>query len=1010
MNNSTLDLVSKSNSNTVVSEFVPIKQNRISYQTEEQLETAMLSQLKNLGYEFIDIHSEKALVENLRKQLEKLNDYQFTDNEWNRFYRNTIANSKNGVKEKTEIIQKDYIQLLQTDEGTTKNIRLIDKDNIFNNNLQVLHQYKEDRGNYKNRYDVTILVNGLPLVHIELKRRGVDIREAFNQIDRYQRDSFWAGSGLFEYVQIFVISNGTFTKYYSNTTRQEHINNQNKRISVKKKGNSFEFTSYWTDSKNKKIADLVDFTNYFLSKRTLLNVLTKYCVLTTEDQLLVMRPYQIAATEKIIDKIRYAINNNFREKDNNRGYIWHTTGSGKTLTSFKASQLATELGNNEISKVLFIVDRKDLDSQTIKEYDRFEKGSANGNSSTKVLKQQLEDPNSKIVITTIQKLSRFVQKYKKHPIYDQNVVMIMDECHRSQFGEMHDAITKRFNKYALFGFTGTPIFAVNAGGKAKNLTTEEIFGPNLHTYTIIDAIEDKNVLPFSIDTINTLKTGENIEDKEVEAIEEKEALEADTRIEKIAQYILDNFNIKTKRSSHSSNPGGRFNSIFAVSSNPMAQVYYKTFKRLQKDKKDKLKIATIFSYNPNEKESDQFISDEALDTEKLDKVSRDFLESAIADYNEIFKTNFDTGSQNFQAYYEDVSRRVKNGDIDILIVDNMFLTGFDSPFLNTLWIDKNVKMHGLIQAFSRTNRILNSVKTFGNIVTFRDLEDEINEALALYGNKDAKSIVLLRPYEDYLNGYKDEKEKYHPGYLELIEQLKEQFSDPHDIGIGEENERNFIGLFNRILRVMNVLSVFEEFEKDKKLTEAEFQDYKSAYLNARNNLIDRSKNQKESILDDLIFETELINTTNYTTDVILELVENFAKTKDEEYRRNLKIDIERAVDSSPNLRSKKELIIEFVEKYNASDDINEKWEAYINEKKDEELENIIVDNKLKPEETKDFMKRAFEDGKFKEFGSEITKVMPPMPRFGKTNRSAIKQKIIESLYNFFQKFSDVIFE
>ncbi|NLU45137.1 MAG: type I restriction endonuclease subunit R, partial [Acholeplasmataceae bacterium] len=797
---SSFNIIAETNEATVVASYTPEKRKSTDYQSEAELEKDFIYRLTQQGYEYVNIKDEKDLISNLRSQLEKLNNFTFSDNEWERFYLKNISNGNEGILEKTRKIQDDSVQILTCDNGSTKNIKLIDKKNIHNNFLQVLNQYEEGGGTHKTRYDVTILVNGLPLVHIELKRRGVAIREAFNQIKRYQRDSFWAGCGLYEYIQVFVISNGTHTKYYSNTTRNQHIKDSEERISSKKKktSNSFEFTSYWADADNKIIPDLVDFTKTFFAKHTILNILTRYCVFTSEDVLLVMRPYQIVATERILNRIEVATNYKKTGTVEAGGYIWHTTGSGKTLTSFKTAQLATSL--DDIDKVLFVVDRKDLDYQTMKEYDRFEKGAANSNTSTKILQKQLEDPNAKIIITTIQKLDVFISKNKTHDIYKKNIVIIFDECHRSQFGDMHVKITKAFKNYHLFGFTGTPIFAKNSGsGKHPDLrTTEQAFGDKLHTYTIVDAIGDANVLPFRIDYVNTMEESSGINDKKVKAIDRENAMLEPKRISDVTAYILEHFEQKTYRNqSHSyydhkiitnvdkmaasknntiaekkqNTKVNGFNSIFAVASIPMAMKYYNEFKKQMETKGKKLNIATIFSYSPNEEDPDDTLFDENFETDGLDQTSRDFLDSAIKDYNNTFNVNYDTSADKFPNYYKDVSLRMKNREIDLLIVVNMFLTGFDATTLNTLWVDKNLKQHGLIQAFSRTNRILNSVKTFGNIVCFRNLEKEVNDALALFGDKDASGVVLLKTYNEYINGYEDNG-KHVNGYAELIQKLE----------------------------------------------------------------------------------------------------------------------------------------------------------------------------------------------------------------------------------------------
>ena len=601
------NVVMEMSNSTVVTEYEPLKKRSDAYQSEAELEKEFIRMLEEQGYEYIKIHNSEALIENLRNQLEIVNDYKFTDSEWERFFNNNIANNNDGIVEKTKKIQVDHVQVLKRDDGTSKNIYLLDKKNIHNNRMQVINQYVEDSGNYDNRYDVTILVNGFPLVHVELKRRGVALKEAFNQINRYQRDSFWAGSGLYEYIQIFVISNGTNTKYYSNTTRESHIKEKlQTRNKSKKTSNSFEFTSFWADANNKTIPDLVDFTRTFFAKHTILNILTKYCVLTSEDLLLVMRPYQIVATERILNRIEVSTNYKKMGTIEAGGYIWHTTGSGKTLTSFKTAQIASNL--EFIDKVLFVVDRKDLDYQTMKEYDRFEKGAANGNRSTKILQKQLEDNTSRIIVTTIQKLSEFVKRNKNHPVYQKHLVLIFDECHRSQFGDMHKMIVSNFKNYHLFGFTGTPIFAKNATNKSNPdfCTTEQAFGDKLHTYTIVDAINDGNVLPFRIDYVNTVKQKDDIEDENVNAINTEEVLASHERISKVVEYIIDHFDQKTKRNSFYDLRGQRlngFNSIFAVSSIPVAKKYYLEFKQQLEEKNKDLTIATIYSFAANEEDT-----------------------------------------------------------------------------------------------------------------------------------------------------------------------------------------------------------------------------------------------------------------------------------------------------------------------------------------------------------------------------------------------------------------------
>lgn len=1018
-------MVLSTNESTVVTEYQPEKKRSDSYQNEADLEKAFIKMLTEQGYEYIKIHDGESLVNNLRKQLELLNDYQFTDKEWERFFKNNIANANEGIVEKTRKIQEDYIQNLTRDNGITKNITLIDKKNIYNNKLQVINQYEEHEGKYDNRYDVTILVNGLPLIHVELKRRGVPLKEAFNQINRYQRESFWAGCGLYEYVQVFVISNGTSTKYYSNTTRISHIKeyDNSRKKKRKKTSNSFEFTSYWADSNNKIIPDLVDFTKTFFAKYTILNILTRYCVFTSEELLLVMRPYQIVATERILNRIEVSTNYKKMGTIEAGGYIWHTTGSGKTLTSFKTAQLATAL--SYIDKVLFVVDRKDLDYQTIKEYDRFQKGAANGNKDTSVLQRQLEDTTSRIIVTTIQKLNIFINKNPNHPIRNKHIVLIFDECHRSQFGDMHTRIVggqikkgekvvkvdRYFKNYHIFGFTGTPIFTVNAksGGNPMLKTTQQAFGDKLHTYTIVDAINDGNVLPFRVDFINTIKEKNKNTDEKFTSINKKEALDSNDRISDVVKYIIEHFDQKTIRNSYYSLKGQRlngFNSIFAVSSIPVCKKYYLEFKKQLEEKHKNLTIATIFSFSPNEEDNDNgILEDESFDTDKLDQSSRDFLEMAISDYNKIFKTNFDTSSKGFEDYYKDVSQKVKNREIDLLIVVNMFLTGFDATTLNTLWVDKNLKMHGLIQAFSRTNRILNSVKTFGNIVCFRNLEDEINEAIALFGNKDAKGIVILKSYDDYYYGYIDENGHKQKGYETCIKELLERFPLGEQI-IGEKNRKYYLVLFGKILRLRNILASFDEFVNSEILPPMDFQDYTGLYHDIYNEMKPKS-GDKDSILDDVVFELELVKQIEVNIDYILALVAKYYgnNCKDKE----ILVAIDKAIKSSLQLRSKKELIEEFIDSINVSTNINDDWQKFVSEQCNAELQTLITEEKLKPVEAKKFVENSFRDGVLKTLGTDIDKILPPISRFsGGGNRKKKKQSVIEKLKAFFEKYFDII--
>ena len=979
------NIIAATNENTVVTEYEPVKTRSTNYQSEAALEKEFIRMLTEQGYEYLSIHHEKDLIANLRTQLEKLNHYHFSDSEWSRFFKNSIANNNDGIAQKTRKIQEDNIQVLKRDDGSSKNITLIDKKNIHNNFLQVINQYVigiADGAKHDNRYDVTILVNGFPLVHVELKRRGVAIREAFNQINRYQRDSFWAGSGLFEYTQIFVISNGTNTKYYSNSTRFNAIRDVNAAAGAKKgkTSNSFEFTSFWADANNRIIPDLIDFTRTFFAKHTLLNILTKYCVFTSENMLMVMRPYQITATERILNRIEIA--NNYKKYGDvaGGGYIWHTTGSGKTLTSFKTARLASNLPY--IDKVLFVVDRKDLDYQTMKEYDRFEKGAANSNTSTAILKKQLEDSRAHIIITTIQKLATFIKQNKEHEVYNKHVVIIFDECHRSQFGEMHAAIVKNFKKYHLFGFTGTPIFTANAGSVSKPqfFTTEQTFGDQLHTYTIVDAINDKNVLPFRVDYVKTMDKDEDIEDEQVWDIAREKAMMAPERIHKITKYILENFDRKTYRgdktyiynsliniSQVASGKNGAvdeikqkqrlsgFNSIFAVASVPMAKLYYREFKKqMEADPTKKLRIATIFSYGANEDVGDDgddnghLAEENSEDTSALDQSSRDFLEEAIKDYNQMFHTNYSTDGDKFQNYYKDVSLRMKNKELDLLIVVNMFLTGFDATTLNTLWVDKNLKMHGLIQAFSRTNRILNSIKTFGNIVCFRNLQKRVDTAISLFGDRNAGGIVLMKGFKDYYYGYQGIDGKQHDGYVDMIDDLTEKFPLSEPRITGEQNKRDFISLFGAILKMRNLLSAFDEFAGQEMLTERDFQDYLGRYQDLHDEWIQsRKKGELADIIDDIVFEVELVKQIEINIDYILMLVKKYHDSHCED--KEVLITIRRAMEAGPELRSKKALIESFIAGINDIEDVMTAWHDFVAEKREEELVTIIHDERLKEE-------------------------------------------------------------
>ncbi|MCC6687217.1 MAG: type I restriction endonuclease subunit R [Fimbriimonadaceae bacterium] len=995
------DPIAVSNESTVVAQYIPEGIVReTSYQSEDALEKEFIKQLERQAYEHLRIGSEEQLIANLRKQIEALNDITFSDSEWAQFYGTKIAGQNDGIVEKTVRIQEDPVQLLTRDDGSTKNVKLIDRQNIHNNRLQVINQY-EIEGTRANRYDVTVLVNGLPTVHIELKRRGVDIREAFNQIDRYQRDSFWAGSGLFEYVQLFVISNGTLTKYYSNTTRRQHIQDAAGSKKVKKTSNSFEFTSWWADSQNKPIQDLTAFAKTFFAKHTILNILTRYCVLTADRMLLVMRPYQIAATERILQRIEIATNYKKLGTLEAGGYVWHTTGSGKTLTSFKTAQLASKMPS--VDKVLFVVDRKDLDYQTMREYDRFEKGAANSNTSTAVLKRQLERKDARIIITTIQKLATFIAANKGHEVFGGHIVIIFDECHRSQFGDMHTAITRSFKRYNLFGFTGTPIFTANmsSGGNPRLKTTEQAFGEKLHTYTIVDAITDKNVLPFRIDYVNTVKVG-NVLDKKVPAIDTEKALLAPERLSQVTAYILEHFDQKTKRNDSYSLGERRvrgFNALFATASIDAARAYYGEFKRQQEGvvPDRKLKVGIIFSYAANEAVEDGALEEEEFETGHLSGPARDFLDSAIQDYNQMFGTSFDTSSDKFQNYYKDLSLRMKNREIDLVIVVNMFLTGFDATTLNTLFVDKQLRAHGLIQAYSRTNRILNSVKAYGNVVSFRDLEAETNDALSLFGNKEARGIAILKPYGDYFAEYE-----------EKVKELLIQFPLDQRI-VGEQAKKDFVALFGGILRLQNILTAFDEFEGSEILSEREGQDYRSVYLDIYADFRSAKDTDKEQINDDIVFEIELIKQVEINVDYILMLVAKFREAKGDGEDVEIRSQITRAVDSSPTLRNKKDLIESFVDSLTTSGEIDAEWKNFVETRRAAELDQIINDESLKPEETRAFVEAAFRDGMIRTSGTAITKVMPPTTRFSPDGgHGQKKQRVLAKLIAFFERFLGLV--
>ncbi|ECH3611741.1 type I restriction endonuclease subunit R [Campylobacter upsaliensis] len=988
-----LKLLAQNTTSTIAVEFTPSKRQNSSYQSEAQLEKELIATLQAQGYGYAPITDEKSLESNLRTKLEELNSTTLSDTEWRRFFAQVLSRANASIVEKSVLIQEDYIQPLERDNGSIINFKLIDKADIHKNSLQVINQYEATTPTRSHRYDVTILVNGLPLVHIELKRRGVSLKEAFNQINRYGRESFFSGSGLFEFVQIFVISNGTQSKYYSNTTRDFHIKTK-QGIKTTKTSNSFEFTSYFSDEKNTIIDDLIDFAKTFFARHTLLNILCHYCVLDVDRKLLVLRPYQIAACEKILQQIAISYHNKFYEKSSEQksgGYIWHTTGSGKTLTSFKTAQLVSKIP--EIAKVLFVVDRKDLDYQTMREYDRFQKGAATGSKSTKELQSRLNstDKNHKIIITTIQKLSRFIaQAEKDHTIFNEHIVMIFDECHRSQFGQMQKDIAKAFKKLYLFGFTGTPIFAANALGFE---TTERVFGACLHRYTIIHAIRDHNVLPFRVDYHTTTKDTTQITD---------EILLNPTRIEHITRYILEHFTTHTKRNAKSYNLNGKhtlgFNALFATQSIPMAMRYYEEFQAQQASlpESQRLKIGIIYSYAPN----DELEEENSEDTTALPKSQRDFLDAAISDYNAIFACRFDSSADNFQNYYKDFSLKLKNRELDLAIVVNMFLTGFDATTLNTLYVDKSLRYHGLLQAYSRTNRILNSVKSFGNIIAFRDLSKATDDALTLFSDENAKGIVFLRSLEEYLQGYTDENGKEHKGYNELLQELTDKFplESFRQATLKQSDKKHFLALFGELLKLRNILEIFDNFSDP--LNERDKQDYQSHYISTYEELR-KDKDDKESNLDEVEFEVELLAQVEVSIEYILELIAKYHKDQATNYEPILKL-----LDSSLSLRSKKELFLRFIDSLHTQSNVEKDFSAYIKTHKNNALQDIINALNLDPKKTKEFMQDSFERGELRDYGRAFGDILPHSPLFGKGAEQThkVREKALEKLQAFFELF------
>lgn len=1030
-------IIANQNESTVIGEFIPKNNASDKYQSEADLEKEFIEKLVSQGYEYAShIKNDKELLKNLRIQIEKLNDYKFSDNEWDTLCKNYLIKPNDSIENRSEKIQKDNIFTLLCDNGTNKNIKILDINNINKNYLQVINQYSainEEKGRH-NIYDVTILVNGLPLAHIELKKRGVILKEAFNQINRYQRDTFL--NTLFEYVQIFVISSGTETKYYSNTTRIRSIKEKDNSNKKTKTSNSFEFTSFWADAKNNTIHGLIDFTETFFSRYTLLNIICKYCVFTSEKMLMVLRPYQIVAAERVLNKISYSLRKpEILGTPKAGGFIWHTTGSGKTLTSFKIATLASSLP--QIDKVIFIVDRKDLDYQTMTEYNKFQKGAADSVSRSKQLENKLNiNSDVNIVITTIQKMAIFVKKHKgNNPIFNRNVVLIFDECHRSQFGSLNKTILNAFKNHIAFGFTGTPIMQINSNIKdnfRRKITTEDVFGDLLHSYTITKAIHDGNVLPFKIDYVGKarIKENEDINEK-VSSINEDEVYLSDKRISGIVKYVLDKYDAKTRRNENVSIRIDEntkkivkgFNSIFACDSISAAKKYYLEFKNQQSNLSDdkKLKVALIYSYIQNESEEDAEagLLDENNDNlEGLDKSSRDFLDNAISDYNKMFDTSFSTSQKDgFNDYYKDLSRRLKNRDVDIVIVVNMFLTGFDAPTLNTLWVDKKLKYHGLIQAFSRTNRILNAVKKWGNIITFRNTEKDFDIAILIFSDGISKDEKIYKIY-DFEYYYKGKSKKgeinNQENYLSIIQKIKDyyqkiMFDNKEEILelATEEDKKNFVNTYSAYLRMKNLLKGFDEFLEVEQISERQEQQYQSKYADLRDEFYQLRKAEQVSILEDVEFEYELIKSTevnvNYIISVISKKLINESKNKEEV------IDIiNYDIVSSFGMRKKKDLIEEFIRTLviDKNTDIYEQWGLFNQNKQNEELEIIIKKYSLLENETKLFMGNAFKYNEINKIGEKYNNIFDKKeyPIFSEETHSK-KEKVFDILKEHFDKFN-----
>ena len=1002
----------------------------VVYQTEASLEYEFIQDLRNQGYEYLpDLNTPEALLANVRVQLQSLNDVIFTDSEWNRYVEEYLDKPSDSLVEKTRKIQDDYIYDFVFDDGHIKNIYLVDKQNLSRNKVQVIRQFVQE-GSHLNRYDVTILVNGLPLVQVELKKRGVAIREAFNQVHRYSKESFNTKDSLYKYIQLFVISNGTDSRYFANT--------------VERNKNSFDFTMNWAKANNSLIKDLKDFTATFFQKNTLLNVILTYSVFDSNNTLLIMRPYQIAATERILWKIKSSYQAKKWSTTEGGGYIWHTTGSGKTLTSFKAARLATQL--DFIDKVFFVVDRKDLDYQTMKEYQRFSPDSVNGSESTAGLKRNIDKDDNKIIVTTIQKLNNLMKSENDLPIYQKQVVFIFDEAHRSQFGEAQKQLKKKFKKYYQFGFTGTPIFPENALGSD---TTASVFGRELHSYVITDAIRDEKVLKFKVDYNNVRPRFKGIEterdEKKLSAAENKSALLHPARIKEISQYILDNFKIKTHRSI-GANKG--FNAMFAVSSVDAAKCYYEELNNLQQGSEKPLKIATIFSFAANEEQSAiGEILDENFEPTAMDISAKEFLTNAINDYNAMFRTSFGVDSREFQNYYRDLAKRVKNKEIDLVIVVGMFLTGFDAPTLNTLFVDKNLRYHGLIQAFSRTNRIFDATKTFGNIVTFRDLEQHTIDAITLFGDSNTRNVVLERSYKEYLEGFKDiVTGEARRGYIEVVKELNERFPNVDEIET-EQDKKDFSKLFGEYLRIENILQNYDEYthlkalqaidldnpnaveefkntyfvtDEDIKdmqqiemLSERAVQDYKSTYNDIRDWLRrekDGSAAEKFKIdWDDVVFEIDLLKSQEINLDYILELIfEKNNKTKD---KTSLIEEIRGVIRASVGNRAKESLIVDFINETDLDTitdktSIIESFFEYAQSKQKQEASELISSENLNEEEAKRYitvsLKREFVSENGTDFNSILPKMSPLNPMY-----LTKKHKVFQLIAAFVEKFKGV---